>query len=442
MRRLIISIVLTLLLTVWAHRLYLTEAGFDGKLFIIIITLAYMVCYKLVQYLARFKIIENNSRIDIVFVVCVIAFMFVPVLHINRDEISVQENRTLAKYVPLIDDDSGAINYNFGKDFESWFNDRFFGRKQFIKTSKKIDMYINNEIKNFDAMAGKENWLFTKRWNSEDMFRNKYLFDDEDLSKLKHRLESLQMWLAKRHIKLYLMLVPDKERVYGEYYPDGYTKVNEQAKIEQVYEFVGKYTDIPVVYPIKALEKAKKDYVLFYKTGTHWNHRGAYVAYLEMMKMLKKDYPELRVLKESDFNIAPQFSADEDVANALGLDAKSTFPKEDMTYDVFELKKPTTTVVHEFVNKKLKIETFDYVSSNPANKLKAIFYADSQFLRMSWYVAESFKKMQHIYVGYGRDFDIPYMAEDIEAFAPDILVVETGERFLNRLMKLEMPEQQ
>lgn len=138
MRRLIISIVLTLLLTVWAHRLYLTEAGFDGKLFIIIITLAYMVCYKLVQYLARFKIIENNSRIDIVFVVCVIAFMFVPVLHINRDEISVQENRTLAKYVPLIDDDSGAINYNFGKDFESWFNDRFFGRKQFIKTSKKL----------------------------------------------------------------------------------------------------------------------------------------------------------------------------------------------------------------------------------------------------------------------------------------------------------------
>ena len=238
------------------------------------------------------------------------------------------------------------------------------------------------------------------------------------------------------------MLVPDKERVYGEYYPDGYTKVNEQAKIEQVYEFVRKYTDIPVVYPIKALEKAKKDHVLFYKTGTHWNHRGAYVAYLEMMKMLKKDYPELRVLKESDFNIAPQFSADEDVANALGLDAKSTFPKEDMTYDVFELKKPTTTVVHEFVNKKLKIETFDYVSSNPAKKLKAIFYADSQFLRMSWYVAESFKKMQHIYVGYGRDFDIPYMAEDIEAFAPDILVVETGERFLNRLMKLEMPEQQ
>ena len=144
------------------------------------------------------------------------------------------------------------------------------------------------------------------------------------------------------------------------------------------------------------------------------------VAY-PVLEMLKKDFPSLRILSEKDFNIAPQFSADEDIANALGIDAKSIFPKEDMTYDVFELKKTTTSVVHEFVNKKLRIETFDYVSSNPANKLTAIFYADSQFLRMSWYVAESFKKMQHIYVGYGRDFDIPYMAADIENFAPEDL---------------------
>lgn len=441
MRRLIISIILTLLLTSWGHRLYLTDVGFDYKLFIIIITLSYMICYKLVQYLARFKIVENNSRIDIVFVVCVVAFMFVPVLHINRDEISVQENRSLAKYVPLIDDETGLINYNFGKDFENWFNDRFFGRRQFIKNSKTIDMLINNELKNFDAMAGKENWLFTKRWNSEDMFRNKYLFDDEELAKIKFRLENLQSWLAKQNIKLYLMLVPDKERVYGEFYPDGYVKLNEQAKIEQAYEFLKNETDIPVVYPIKALEKAKQKYLVYYKTGTHWNHRGAYAAYLEMMKMLKKDFPTLKILSEADFNIKPQFSADEDIANALGIDAKSTFPKEDMTYDVFELKNQTTTLKHEFVNKELRIETFDFVSSNPRNKLRAIFYADSQFLRMNWYVAESFKEMQHIYVGYGRDFDIPYMAEDIENFAPDMLVIATGERFLNRLMKLEAPEE-
>lgn len=440
MQRLIISIVLTLLLTVWAHGLYLNENGFDDKLFIIIITIAYMICYKLVQYLARFKIIENNSRIDIVFVVCVIGFMFVPIIHINNDEISVQENRTLAKYVPLIE--KGKINYDYGKDFEKWFNDRFFGRRSFIKTSKMFDMFINQDIKNTEAMAGKENWLFTKRWNSEDMYRNKYLFDNDELQKIKQRLESLQAWLERHNIKFYLLLVPDKERIYGEFYPDGYTKVNETAKIEQIYNFIKENTNVPVVYPYEKMIEAKKEYPLYYKTGTHWNHRGAYVAYVELFKRIKKDFPSLKIMQENDFKITPQKNADEDIANALGIDASNSYPIEDMTYDVFEVKKPMTSVKHDFVNKKMRIETFDYENQDVSQKLNAVFYGDSMFLRMNWYIAESFKKMQHIYVGYGRDFDIPYMGKDIVEMKPNIFVIETGERFVNRLMKIDTPEQE
>ncbi len=59
---------------------------------------------------------------------------------------------------------------------------------------------------------------------------------------------------------------------------------------------------------------------------------------------------------------------------------------------------------------------------------------------MNWYVAESFNKMLHIYSGYGRDYDLPYMAQIITDYKPDIFVVETGERFLDRLMKLDLPE--
>ena len=43
MRRLIISIVLTLLLTFCSLRLYLTQAGFHGELIIIIIAIPYWV---------------------------------------------------------------------------------------------------------------------------------------------------------------------------------------------------------------------------------------------------------------------------------------------------------------------------------------------------------------------------------------------------------------
>lgn len=440
MRRFIISVVLTLLLTVWAQGLYLTENGFDTMLFIIIITLSYMLCYKLVQYLARFKLVENNSRIDIVFVVCVIAFMFVPILKINHDEISVQENRTLAKYVPLIE--KSKINYNFGKDFESWFNDRFFGRKVFIDINSNLNLFLNKKITSDTAMQGKDNWLFTKRWKSVETFQNKYLMSEDDLKEVKRKLEGIQKWLAKQNTKFYVMLIPDKERVYPEYYPDGYEKINEIAKIEQVYDYVKKNTNIPIIYPYDALVKAKDEHLTYYKTGTHWNHRGAFIAYNELFKRIKQDFPSLPVLKESDFNIVKKVEADVDIASALGFDAYKTFPEEDLTYEVFSVKKPTTSVVHTFVNKDKRIETFYYVNSDPSKNLKAVFYADSMFLRMNFYVAESFKQMQHIYVGYGRDFDLPYMAKDISDIAPNIFVIESGERFVDRLLKLEIPEEE
>ena len=440
MRRLIISILLTVLILVWLADYYLVgePAEFDWKVFVIVSSIGFLTMYKLVQYLAKFKIVENNSRIDIVFIACVVAFMYFPASKINHDEISVQENRTLAKYVPLIE--KGKINYNYGRDFEAWFNDRFNQRKFFIDVHSALSRFIDKKLKNEKAMAGKDNWLFTKRWNSVEMLQNKELFSDEDLQEIKENLEGIKKWAAKRGIKFYVFLIPDKERIYPEYYPKEFKKVREESKIGQLYDFIRTQTSVPVVYPYEALMAAKPNHILYYKTGTHWNHRGAYVAYKEMMKMLKKDFPSLYVMKESDFNIQPKVEADVDIASALGIDAYSVFPKEDLTYDVFEVKNPKTVSGHEWVNKKKKIETYDYVNREGGRKPRAVFYGDSMFLRMNWYTAESFAKMQHIYTGYGRDFDVVYMAEDIKKQKPDIFVIETGERFLERLQKLEVPE--
>ena len=441
MRRVIIAALLTLLILIWSSDFYLVgePVSFDWKIFVIIITIAGLACYKLVDYLAQFKIIEHNSRIDIVFVAFVIAFMFVPISKINHDTISQQENRTLAEYVPLVKD--GKINFNYGRDFEAWFNDHFNQRKLFIDVNSQINLFLNRKLKSETAMSGKDGWMFTKRWHSVEMFQNKYLFDEDELNEIKEQLETLQAWAKNNGMKFYLFLVPDKERIYPEFYPDGFEKVNPQAKIEQVAEFLSKNSTIPVVYPEEALMNAKEDHILYYKTGTHWDHWGAYIGYRELFNRIKKDVPALRVMKTSDFRIEPKQNADVDIASALGIDAYKVLPKADLTYDEFEVKKPTVTSKHEFVNKDKRIETYDFVSSNPKNKLRAVFYADSQFLRMNWYAAESFKNMLHIYTGYGRDYDVDYMKDQIKDYKPDIFVIETGERFLDRLLKLNLPEE-
>ena len=414
------------------------QDGFDIRIFIVFLTLGWLVCYKLVDYLARLKIIEKNSRIDIVFFCAVMTAMFIPVLKINHDTVSTQENRNLAEYEPLFQ--NGKINFNYGSAFEKWFNDHFNQRERLIALNSRLNLFLNRKLQSDLALQGKENWLFTTRWNSVAMFQNKNLFSDGELQKIKEKMLQLQNWCSRRGIKFYIMPVPDKERLYGEYYPDGYKKSGDISRLEQVSAYLEQQTDIPVIDIYGALRQAKNKHVLYYKTGTHWNLRGAYVGYRQMMKTLSQDFPDLKILQESDFNIEWRKEADVDLASALGVNAYDTFPAKDMIYEVFSLKNPNTYQQHYVLNQKKRIEIYDYNSNNPQQKYRAVFLADSQFLRMNWYVAESFEDMLHIYIGYGKMYDFPEVSQKIAKFAPEIFVLESGERFLERLLKIEIPD--
>lgn len=438
MKRQIIALILTILFMVIFSDFYY-QNSFDIRLFIVLLTILWLSCFKLVDYLARLKIIEKNSRIDIVFFTCVIALMFVPIMKIDNKEISQQENRTLAQYKPFIKA-KGGFNFEYGRDFETWFNDHFNFREVLISLNSKLNLFLNRKLQSQTAMQGKENWLFTTRWNSVAMFQNKNLFTDEELVLIKDKMQALQKWSQKHNIKFYIMLIPDKESIYGEYYPDGYKKEGDTSRLQQVTKYLQENTNIKIMSIYEPLMAAKNKYTVFYKTGTHWNLRGAFIGYQAMMKTLRQNFPDLKMLKESDFRIFDKVEADIDIASALGVNAYDTFPKEDLTYEVFEVKNPRTKQNYQMINKKKRIEEYSYQSDNKNLKRKAVFLADSQFLRMNWYVAESFSQMKHIYVGYGRMYDFPFISSSIIEFAPDIFVLETGERMLERLHEIEIPK--
>ena len=68
-------------------------------------------------------------------------------------------------------------------------------------------------------------------------------------------------------MKFYVFLVPDKERIYPEFYPDGFKKINPAAKIEQVEEYMRAKSFVPVIYPEESLMAAKKDRVFITHSG-------------------------------------------------------------------------------------------------------------------------------------------------------------------------------
>ncbi len=201
-----------LLNSLWLVRVAKHHYSFMFDIFFIILVIAFLIAYKLSNYLADFKVAKNKSRIDIVFLSVFFILLFIPGLRLDNSIKSKNENRYLATYKPLINK-NGSLNYNFGNDFEEFFNDRFFMRKTLIslyhltKSTVSYKYYETNS-----AIYIKPNHYVL----SKTHIPKESDFPKEDILKTTKALDRFQDFCNKNHIKLYVLVVPYNQHIYQE----------------------------------------------------------------------------------------------------------------------------------------------------------------------------------------------------------------------------------
>ncbi len=92
-KRLIISVLLTIGAMFSTYNLWHHESTL---IFISILVLSFLLAYKIMDYVAYFKVIKNNSRIDIVFLLIFFILLCIPASHISKAMKAKGENRYLA----------------------------------------------------------------------------------------------------------------------------------------------------------------------------------------------------------------------------------------------------------------------------------------------------------------------------------------------------------
>lgn len=265
---------------------------FDFMLFCIILILTFLLAYKLSNYVAEFSTLKGKSRVEIIFLTIFFVFLFIPMMYINKDEKSIQENRYLAKWKPLISDNN-KINFSFGNNFNEWFNDRFYLRQVFVNLRSSITMLIANTS---------EKGFIDKK--TKTMYTD-LSFGHIDIDIIKDNFKALydfNNWCSKHNIKLYILIVPNKADIHT----TKYNYINDNYKHEEFADYISeinKEDKIKVIYPYQAMLNAVKEgKQLYFKTEHHWTDDGAFVGYNELMKEIIKDYPKIRVLNSADFN--------------------------------------------------------------------------------------------------------------------------------------------
>lgn len=130
-------------------------------------------------------------------------------MKISDEEISPKENRRLAAYKPFIE--HNEINYNFGKDFDSWFSDRFLLRDVLIPLYNKINLTLRSdfvETRKVDLIKS-NGWMFEKYPRS---------LSNEEFDIIAANLNRFNQFCIKNGIKLYVLIPPAKEFYCRKYY--------------------------------------------------------------------------------------------------------------------------------------------------------------------------------------------------------------------------------
>ncbi|MDR3260105.1 MAG: hypothetical protein LBT51_10900 [Fusobacteriaceae bacterium] len=367
----------------------------------------------------------------IFYLISLFLILLFPTFKLDDKEIDEKEKRTLSKFPFLFKE---KINLKFGLQLEAWVNDHFSNRRKIIDKYLMFDKILSGRIENNRAFMGKERWLFYKGDSSIENYQNKNLYSNEQLEKIKNNLIKRNNLLEKHGIKYYTFIAPDKNKVYGEFYPNYIRKINNTGKVEHVIEFLKDSTSCQnreggsIIYPLDNLMNAKNIGLIYWKTDTHWNSYGAFLGYMTLIENIKIDFSEITELKIENFDLIEKPWLSGDLLNMLNLNLE--YYKNDQYFELIpkEVYKFEKLLVDK--NKPYSIIT----KNKNGNNLKVLIFRDSFIESMIPYISETFSEVEYIW-----DHNFNSYQKKIIKEKPDIVIHEMVERSIDVLLR-DTPE--
>jgi len=289
------------------------------------------------------------------------------------------------------------------------------------------------------VLIGKEDWLYLGEQYGNTISRNRRgaTVEDAEVARIiGHATNSWSEWLSQKGVSTFrVMLGPDKSTIYPEFLP-GWAQPATESATDTLLKNVsqGLYIDTRT-----ALRAAKSQFTesLYYKTDTHWNSLGAWVAFQAFQGEIARTETGLRLLTEQDVRISnvnerqggdlakflrlKEILRDDEVA----IDIKSELPVETAQYD-FEtgrLKRSGGNPEIHTAQRPLLVK-----SKNALNQKRVLWLRDSFGTAIAPFMAATFSETLQLHYDAAHP---ELFARLVDTYKPDyvfITVVERGAR--------------
>jgi hypothetical protein len=272
-----------------------------------------------------------------------------------------------------------------------------------------------------NVLVGEDDWLFFTAERSMADYQNSFELTDQQLDQVTQRLAELQARLAERNATLLVVIAPNKSTAYPDKMPPEIEKLSETSRLDRLAGHLAQNLPGVLLDLRQVLADGRKSGEVYYKTDTHWNDYGIFLAYQAILDELAKTRPELTPYALEMFELRES----EPVLWDLAINTGSV-----------TLQEPQLVIAPRFENPA----SYRELEAGPRRVLMA-WTANPRLPRLLMY-HDSFGPRLFALLGmhFSESVSVPHYSGRpvwtlnwIDQHSPDVVIIEFAERYLHDL---------
>lgn len=303
------------------------------------------------------------------------------------------------------------------------------GLRNFFISSyqRELEDKFDKTSNNSKVLKGLDGWYFFDNFGLiEDFFGYTPLSKDE-LDAWIEQIQARRDWLEGRGIRYLHVIAPNKQSMYPQYVMENGLQLKGETRFEQLQNHLPPSLSENMVNLHSALGARLSEGQLYFKNDSHWNKRGAYFAYLEIIKRFSRWFPDEKfktdfIFKKDRLRKGGNLGFGGDLARMSGvMDAKEVIP----------LLKGFRKCAERFPLENYNLTGYVWSPVRPSlgfrcneKKLRAVVFRDSFFVQPEQFFSENFKEVVYLWKGYDQE----NVEEIIKRWKPDIVMEMIVER--------------
>ena len=233
---------------------------------------------------------------NIIYLVICLIFCVLPFagMTIYRTD-TTTENKTLADFPKLKKD--GCINLEYFDELSAYFEDHFAFRQELVSADAVIQSKIF-QVSNVDTvLAGTDGWLFYT--DTVDDYLGQNTTTERQSFNTVHNLSLLQQYVTEQGADFLFTVAPNKNSLYDEHMP--YYADQKVSNVRNIDMLKPKFAEAEISYVDLYEPFNKEKEILYLKRDSHWNNKGAVLAYntiLDSLMVEHETYDTVKAIRE------------------------------------------------------------------------------------------------------------------------------------------------